>query len=90
MEEPGQLKRAIMIVSWIKPEFPTYKLNVDGSSLGNPGFSGGGIVVRDSYGRQQCVAEARYYGIGTSVRAEILALLQGLERCVELGFFQVW
>lgn len=67
-----------------------HKLNVDGSSLGNPGLSGGGAIVRDSYGH--FVAAACFsFGHGNSLRMELLALLHGLQLCQQIGLtpFQV-
>ena len=56
------------------------KLNVDGSSRGNPGQAGGGFVVRDSSG-WVILAESKYFGHATSLEAEALALLNGLQAC---------
>lgn len=34
-------------VNWEKPPVSWLKLNVDGSCHGNPGSTGGGVVIRD-------------------------------------------
>lgn len=68
------------MVNWITPSFPFYKLNIDGSSVGNPGPAGGGIVLRDFFGNV-VVAKAEYFGTGTCLFAELKALLLGLQHC---------
>lgn len=40
-------------------------------------------------GFSRITAVANYYGLGNNFRAEVLALLHGLRRCVELGFLNV-
>ena len=37
-----------MKVGWLRPPVSWYKLNSDGSSLGNPGLAGGGLIRNDS------------------------------------------
>lgn len=68
-------------VKWIKWESPydnMLKLNVDGASKGNSGLSGGGMVVRDCKGQLVTAAAAAFYGVGSNMMAECLALLDGL------------
>nr|YP_010502929.1 Ribonuclease H [Psychotria viridis]UXD78706.1 Ribonuclease H [Psychotria viridis] len=59
-------------------------MNIDGSSLGNPGMAGGGIVVRDSFGRVLHACSVSF-GHATSFQAELKALIHGLELCQQLG-----
>ena len=37
-----------MKVGWLRPPVSWYKLNSDGSSLGNPGLAGGGLIRNDT------------------------------------------
>ena len=73
---------------WSLPSFPYSKLNVDGSSLGNPGHSGGGGIVRDHHGQVQGIFST-YYGYCTNMEAETRALLEGLQFCLSLGLVRV-
>ena len=43
-----------MAVKWLKPSGGCFKLNVDGVAKGNPGFSGGGGIIRKHGGRIFC------------------------------------
>lgn len=64
-------------VAWLRPPIGCVKLNVDGSSLGNPGLSGAGAVFRDSGGSILC-AFSWFLGSRTNMEAEAMALLEGL------------
>ncbi|KAK9991627.1 hypothetical protein SO802_026612 [Lithocarpus litseifolius] len=57
-------------VKWIPPPFHWFKLNSDGSSLGNSGLVGGGGIVRDSAGNW-VKGYARIIGVIMSVAAEL-------------------
>ena len=47
----GQRAATVPInVRWNKPELNWYKLNTDGSSVGNPGKAGGGGLIRNHEG----------------------------------------
>lgn len=72
------------VVAWVKPCRGKYKLNVNGSSLGNPGFAGGGGVIRDHCG-QLIVGFATHYGQVSNNVAEGRALLDGLKLAQQLG-----
>ena len=37
-------------IKWVSPPLGWFKLNTDGSSLGNPGLEGGGGVIRNYVG----------------------------------------
>lgn len=64
------------------------KLNVDGSSLGNSGPSGGGGLVRDHFGHV-LTAFSSFYGHCTSLKVEARALLDGLIVCASLDCLPV-
>ena len=55
---------------------------MDESSLGNPGYSGGGGVVQDSFGNV-LVGFPLAFGIRTNMEAEAMALLEGIKLCLE-------
>ncbi|KAF6152583.1 hypothetical protein GIB67_013030 [Kingdonia uniflora] len=58
------------------------KLCCDGSSIGNPGTAGIGVVFRDSKGAV-LGALSKAIGISTSFLAKILAILTGIQKAVE-------
>ena len=65
-----------------------YKLYFDGASKGNPGPSGCGGVIYDSYG--DIVKEFKFNcGVGTNNRAEYLAALRGIKEAHEIGVTQL-
>ena len=64
-------------VAWSRPPIGYVKLNIDGSSLGNPGHSGVGAVFRDSSGNILC-GFSWFLGSRTNMEAEAMALLEGL------------
>ncbi|XP_071940464.1 uncharacterized protein [Coffea arabica] len=53
---------------------------------GNPGASGGGGILRDSSGRL-LLAFSAFLGGMSSLRAEALAILTGVQLCLRKGFF---
>lgn len=57
------------VVKWQLPPTGRLKWNTDGAAKGNPGISGGGGAVRDSWGRF-IFAYAVPYGISTNFVAE--------------------
>ncbi|XP_075499183.1 uncharacterized protein LOC142537561 [Primulina tabacum] len=69
-----QRTHRLAIVRWLCPPPGCFKLNVDGSSRGNPGESSVGGVVRDSSGRV-VLSFSEFIGVGTNVRAELWAVL---------------
>lgn len=59
-------------------------MHIDGGSRGNPGPSGGGVVIADE--RRSPVLEAGYFfGTKTNNQAEYSALLRGLDAAIERG-----
>ena len=73
-----------IVVRWEPPLDNWTKLNVDGASRGNPGLAGGGGVIRGHRGNW-INGFAANSGICSSVKAKILALLQGLCLAWSLG-----
>ncbi|XP_027166413.1 uncharacterized protein LOC113766418 [Coffea eugenioides] len=72
------------IVRWEAGGYGCTTLNTDGCAKGNPGVSGGGGVLRDS-GGHVLVAFSAYLGEGSSLRAETLAALLGIQLCLGKG-----
>ena len=60
------------------------KLNSDGSSMGNPGRAGGGGIIRNEEGKW-IKGYARSIGNMTSIAAELWALRDGIQLCLELN-----
>lgn len=73
-------------VQWSPPIVEMYKLNTDGSSIA--GVCSGGGIIWDRQG-QSIRAFSHFYGDGTNMRAEILALRDDLQLCRHLGFTSV-
>ncbi|XP_071921792.1 uncharacterized protein [Coffea arabica] len=72
-------------VRWEVRGSGTLTLNVDGCAKGNPGVSGGGGVLRDATGLP-LFAFSAFFGEITSLRAEVRALLTGLQLCIHRGY----
>ncbi|XP_058075745.1 uncharacterized protein LOC131224226 [Magnolia sinica] len=64
------------------------KLNIDGSSRGNPGESGGGGVCRD-HSSNLIFAFHRYYSTASNTITETQAMLDGLNICSYLGLTNI-
>ncbi|XP_073037131.1 uncharacterized protein [Primulina eburnea] len=77
------------IVRWLRPPSGCFKLNVDGSSRGNPGDSSAGGVVRDHSGRV-LLSFSEFIGAGSTIRAELWAVWRGLILCSDLSLFPLW
>ncbi|KAG6658896.1 hypothetical protein CIPAW_04G193300 [Carya illinoinensis] len=74
-----------LIPKWMfNPECGRLKLNVDGSSMGNPGAAGAGGVLRDSKG-DLLMAFSVHLGTGSSNYAEVMSLIHGLRRIKMMG-----
>ncbi|XP_042474833.1 uncharacterized protein LOC122056933 [Macadamia integrifolia] len=66
-----------------------WKLNCDGSSLGNLGNAGASGFVRDS--NYQIVSiYSSFLGIALSFQAEFQALIERIERAREMNFESLW
>lgn len=81
-------KSHMQSVKWNPPASGWLKLNVDGTSLGNPGLSGARGAIRDS--RDELIAGfAIFTATSTNNFAEFMGLLQGLRIARFLGLQQV-
>ncbi|KAG4963526.1 hypothetical protein JHK85_040981 [Glycine max] len=72
-------------VSWDPPTFPFVKLNTDGSSIGNPGDSGYGGIIRDLAGNM-LTAFSGECGTTSSLKAKLLAIYYGLRTAWDNGY----
>ena len=70
-------------VKWTPPPLGWFKLNMDGSSLGNPELAGGGGVIRNHLG-DWVGGFSRAIGFIISVQAELRALKDGLLLAIDL------
>lgn len=73
------------LVQWHTPPEAYIKLNVDGSSLGNPGRSGFGGILRDMNG-EWVSGFSGFCGYTTNINAELLAIYHGLRVAWDMGF----
>ncbi|KAH0683486.1 hypothetical protein KY290_022104 [Solanum tuberosum] len=71
------------LIRWI-PLIQGYKLNTDGSSIGNPGKSGTGGIIRDTKG-EWIVGFVGNLHLANNIRAELTALIQGLKLALSRG-----
>ena len=62
---------------------------MNGSSLGNPGPSGGGFIVRNDTGWVILAGSVFFGSQETSFSVELQALLIGLKECVRLSLFPI-
>jgi len=46
----NMIRHVDRLIRWERPSNGWLKLNTDGSSLGNPGLAGGGVVLMDEHG----------------------------------------
>lgn len=71
---------------WNKPGGRWFKLNLDGSSLGNPGRASVGSLIRDS-NELWVKGFTHDIGISSNVDAKLWALRDGLPLCISLKFW---
>ena len=73
------------LVAWKPPRSGSSRLNVDGSSLGNPGQAGiGGLLIRDA---EKCrVGFFDFLGFMTNTQAELIVIKRGLEVAGSMAF----
>ncbi|MQL93978.1 hypothetical protein Taro_026627 [Colocasia esculenta] len=76
--------KLLKLVRWIPP-ICDLSLNVDGACKGNPGECGGGGCIRDPQGNVH-MAFYHFYGVGTSMIAELRALCDGLRLARSSGY----
>ncbi|KAK1564397.1 hypothetical protein Q3G72_002354 [Acer saccharum] len=77
-------QKKIQVLRWLKPALGRLKLNLDGSSLGNPGPAGGGHVLRDSSGNF-IFGFSKFFGLCSNNEAELRAVVEGISICKHLG-----
>ncbi|KAL0413386.1 UNVERIFIED_CONTAM: hypothetical protein Sradi_1540300 [Sesamum radiatum] len=77
--------RAPRVVRWTTPSPTSFKLNSDGSSLGNPGPAGAAGIITDAEGQVLLVYQDAL-GTATSVIAELTAVWRGLEMALAHGW----
>ena len=75
-------------IKWSPPPLGWFKLNIDGSSLGNPGLAGGGGVIWNHLG-EWVGGFSRVIGFTTSVQAKLRTLKGGLLLAIDLGILQL-
>jgi ribonuclease HI len=85
MEIAELLRMCVSSLGGEEPESDdVLSIYIDGASLGNPGPSGIGAVIKDSGGK--VIRElSRHIGVATNNVAEYKALLAGLEEAKRLG-----
>ncbi|KAF7806654.1 ribonuclease H [Senna tora] len=76
--------KPIRLVKWEAPVPGTFKINVDGSSRGNPGKSGIGGLIRDSNGAM-IAGFSVSIGFSDILYAELFAIKYGLELAWKKG-----
>ena len=79
-----RLIKEVVLVRWNSLSIGWYKLNLDGSSLGNPGRASGGGLIRDSNGVwiKGFTCNIR---TSSSVEVELWAFRDGLSLCFSLN-----
>lgn len=65
-------------ISWKPPDKNRFKLNIDGSTFGNPGKAGAGAIIRDYQGNR-VIGFYRHIPCASGVKAELWALKDGLQ-----------
>ncbi|MQM04161.1 hypothetical protein Taro_036955 [Colocasia esculenta] len=76
--------KVVKLVRW-NPPLHGLLLNVDGASKGNPGPCGGGGIIRDSTATMR-LAFSHFYGVGSSLLAEVRAMCDGVQMALGKGF----
>ncbi|KAJ1404238.1 Ribonuclease H domain [Sesbania bispinosa] len=72
-------------IHWVKPPLGHVALNVDGSSMGNPGMAGFGGLLRDCAGAW-LQGFCGSVGVAEVLKVELLAILHGLNIAWRDGF----
>ncbi|GAV83710.1 RVT_3 domain-containing protein [Cephalotus follicularis] len=81
MESSG-LKPA-QLVAWERPLSLFFKLNIDGSSKGNPGNLGAGGLIRDNSGNW-VLGFTCFIGVCFSIQAKLWGLREGLKLALNM------
>ncbi|KAK1570504.1 hypothetical protein Q3G72_002883 [Acer saccharum] len=77
-------QKNIQVLRRLKPGLGRLKLNLDGSSLGNPGPTSGGGVLRDSSGNF-IFGFSKFFDSCSNNEAELRAAVEGITICKHLG-----
>ncbi|XP_073138423.1 uncharacterized protein [Henckelia pumila] len=78
----------VWVIWWLRPNFGHFKLNSDGCSKGG-GESGIGGIIKDHLGNP-ILSYHDSIGVGTNTRAELCAILKGLQLCKLYNLFPLW
>lgn len=86
--KPKKMRRDQFAI-WLPPSTQVIKINTDGSSLGNPGRAGVGIIARD---HTSTILFSHWKGIGirTSYEAEFEAIILALEDAINKDWRDLW
>ncbi|XP_058103513.1 (13S,14R)-1,13-dihydroxy-N-methylcanadine 13-O-acetyltransferase AT1-like [Magnolia sinica] len=76
------------VVCWRRPLEGWFKLNIDGSSRGNPGEAWGNGVCRGEK-RDFCFGFHEGYGVASNTRAELQVIHDGMMHCLRLGYSNI-
>ncbi|KAF7820707.1 reverse transcriptase [Senna tora] len=71
-------------VKWVAPTDGWFKLNTDGSCLGNPGSMATAGIIRDHHGNWVS-GFSKQLGFGTSLKAELCAIALGIKLAKDLA-----
>jgi len=71
-------------MEWLPPPSGHYKLNFNGSSMGNPGPSGYGEVIKDHLGKVIRIF-TNSIDHGDSIMAKVMGLIMGLQEFKKIG-----
>ncbi|KAF9601180.1 hypothetical protein IFM89_017128 [Coptis chinensis] len=74
---------------WLLPEIDQVKVNVDGSSMGNPRPTRWGATYRDHNGEFLLVS-CKGLGVKTNYAAKCYAILENEEVAIEKGWLNLW
>lgn len=80
-----QQPKETRFVSWNPESHNNYIVHVDGSSLGNPGNAGFGVVVRNADGGW-VQGSTGHIGVADNLAAELFRILHGLRKIQQLNF----
>ncbi|XP_043720922.1 uncharacterized protein LOC122668421 [Telopea speciosissima] len=81
--------RRIVEVRWNPPLLGWWKLNIDGYSIGNPGYSGAGGILRNHLGIFRR-GFSSFEGIRTNFQTEMAAFFLGIREAKELPVERLW
>ena len=86
--EDMKVTRETIQILWQRPPWDFVKINVDGSSLGNPGRIGAGGLIRAST-RNFLVGFTVFAGVACNLLPELLAITKGLKLAWDRGYRKI-